>query len=234
MTKEELKQKIKDFEDGLITLNEIQHFEKAFGVFPDLKKEYELSLSAFAALRVHEYDRIKSKVSVLDKSNSFNMSLVMKIAATILILCSIGYNWDRYSNQSLIESHLSFYPDQYTTMSESNVPNWIESYNKQHFNKVVDALANKLTNNQEVIYLINAYIGLKAYQQAIDLIEKQSNFQQDETLNWYYIISLLGSKQPDKARIALKRQIDMGEFAFNYKKALQIQEALNSVWRTGH
>ena len=185
--KDELDDSIQRYVDGEMSEAEARDFLQSAKTNPDLAEELELTEDLIKAVEFNAARDLKHKLANLDRttSTSINITAWYKIAASILLIFTVGYllfNNTSLTGDDIYNEHYSPYPNIVNPLSRSETTvnaDGIILYEQEQYAEAVALLLAKLKSNNGNdtlnFYLAQSYLGLEEYENALNYLERVHN-----------------------------------------------------------
>lgn len=208
---------------------------------PDFKELFEFEVSVQSAIHNNEYNKQKQFFKDIENKNNTENKTKPKLwyymAASIILLVSIGFYWKQYSS-----SPETLFADYYTTASNTSHPIIRNQNDTDELTKAFIAYENeaydqaqilfnnlyKTSNNSELLFYEGiCYLEMNKTQGAIETFNKHQTFQDKLAgkSQWYLALAYLKSDEKSKAKNLLE-EISSSTSNYYYDKAKDLLSKL--------
>lgn len=165
-------------------------------------------------------------------------------AASVAILVGffgLQFSNNNYSNAALSEGayHFDFSTNRSTNTAQNPLTPGLKAYEAANFTEAIQYFQNiAMTNpqyNEAQFYLGHSLYQNKAYDEAVNAFQKvitSNDLRYKEAAEWYQIINSLAAKKQDNNFTTLLNQLVTDEGHTYHNNAVELNNKLNSFWRT--
>ncbi|MFK7784848.1 MAG: hypothetical protein AB8B56_07025 [Crocinitomicaceae bacterium] len=241
---EERTAKIDAYLSDSMTSEERKAFEQMLATDAELKKEVELQRKTFNLLEAAAFIETKDKIRAMNERSSGGSSFggtLLKVAAVILVLLIPTYFIlnNQFNDEHLFADYAEPYPDRITTMGSSEdeeLSKAMSTYNKEDYEnaaKLFKAIRiNGTTNENVILYEAVSLTYSDQAKEAVKLLSISVKNEPDNqiSLDWQLILSLLANNEGDKAKTNLEEFLKHNN-GYQQEKAEALLKDLNRIWR---